>query len=120
MRKTTMLGLSTIALCLGVLIGAVGNSSHGRGVIKAAHADTKGNGSGSNTCPGGALPHCAACDSTTHNCYAACSGGALCTIYYGNTINTQYCQVDKTACLSGSTTQIGGGGSGGPVLTIGR
>ena len=115
MRKMTMLGLSTLALCIGVLLGAAGNLGHGHGVIKAAHADINTGGSGGAKCPNGSTPSCAMCN-VTADCIAACAGGLYCDQTWRDGVSMT-CHVSNNYCLSG-TTKIGGPGS--PPIGIGR
>ncbi len=116
MRKTTMLGLSTIALCLGFLLGAAGNIGHGHGAIKAAHADTKGGTGGGGVCPNGSQPSCAVC--TINNvCLTTCAGGLFCSVTYNDYETPVACETSNTYCLSGATS-IRGPGS--PPIGIGR
>ena len=116
MRKTTTLGLSTIALCLGFLFGAAGNLGHGHSAIKAAHADSNTGGSGgAGMCPGGARPACMSCG-PGFSCQAVCAGGLVCMQNHIDGIPVS-CEITNTYCLTG-TTKIGGPGS--PPIGIGR
>jgi len=106
MRKATMLSLSTVALMIGILIGAIDARTGSSHTVPRASAEPIGGGNLG--CDGhGAAPACAACPDR-FSCAAVCVGHYTCLMSVG-LFGTMLCNESLKGCTSGGT-RIGGGG----------